>query len=215
MIKKFLILTAFLLFLGCATQSYNTARFRNSDYSASNIAVSEGSFSQAQITAIMATEFPPAQGVSVSYFYTNLDDYQRYDDFDPSFEVIESLKKVYRVSRIVPIPDALMGNFLDIDTIQQIGIRTLSEYSLVLMGDSSKSFFSYKTPAGSYIYESELDFLLIDNRTTAIIATDKLFSEMEIETQLFSDENYEMARKAMYLEQAALLAEKLNDLFEG
>lgn len=215
MIKIILILIIPFLFLGCATQSYNTARFRDSDYTASNIAVSEGSLSQSQINAIMATDFPPAEDVSVSYFYTNIDDYYRNDDFDPSFEVIESLKQVYRVSRIVPIPDALMGATLDIDTIQQIGIRTLSEYSLVLIGDSSKSFFSYKTPAGSYIYESELDFLLIDNRTTAIIATDKLFSEMEIETQLFSDENYEMARKAMYLEQAALLAEKLNALFEG
>jgi hypothetical protein len=59
---------------------------------------------------------------------------------------------------------------------------------------------------------SALDHLLIDNKTTAIIASDKLFSEMQTPVEFFTDKEYQKTLERMYEEQAQMLYDQMNVL---
>jgi hypothetical protein len=56
---------------------------------------------------------------------------------------------------------------------------------------------------------------LIDNQTTAIIASDRLYSSIIRRRQFLSDSDIEEAENEIYTLQAKLLAEKLNILFRN
>jgi hypothetical protein len=61
---------------------------------------------------------------------------------------------------------------------------------------------------------STLEYLMVDNRTTAIIASDKLFSEMQTPVEIFTDKEYQKQMAQMYEEQAKLLSNQLEALFK-
>jgi hypothetical protein len=68
---------------------------------------------------------------------------------------------------------------------------------------------------GEFKFESDIEFTLIDNQTTAIIASDRLYSSVIKKTQLLSDKDIEEATDEIYTLQAELLAAKLNTLFNN
>lgn len=177
----------------------------------STIAVGEGGLSRDQVSSILATKFPPEEPVSVSIFYLFRD--ENIDGYDPLRAIVAKLKELPFIDRIVIVPRILYGTGISLDRIQQIGVRSLSEYSIVFFSDAENVFFSYKSPAGTYIVSSTLEFMLVDNRTTAIIATDTLFSEFDTTFELFSDKAYRESLDAMYAEQTKLLNAKLTTLF--
>ena len=65
---------------------------------------------------------------------------------------------------------------------------------------------------GEFKFESDIEFSLIDNQTTAIIASDRLYSSLLKKRQLLNDNDIEEAEHEIYTLQAELLAEKLNEL---
>ncbi|MBN1648022.1 MAG: hypothetical protein JW874_08320 [Spirochaetales bacterium] len=201
--------------MSCATSSYNTAEFSESGMPVSGISMSSESFSDKQLEAIISTAFPPDKPVSIALYYLTESDRYSYGntDFDPLPAVIDRLQTRSFIRRIVPVPKFLVPGELNIDALQQLGIRTLSEYSLIIYGKSRDKFFSSKSSAGHYIIASTLEFILLDNKTTAIIAADKLFSEKDTKFQLFSDRERTEALKIICLEQADLLNEKMEALF--
>jgi hypothetical protein len=68
---------------------------------------------------------------------------------------------------------------------------------------------------GEFKFESDIEFSLIDNQTTAIIASDRLYSSTIKKTQFLSDKDIEEAEDEIFTLQAELLAEKLNALFKS
>ncbi len=194
----------------CATSSLGTTGYRQSNIDTTNIALSPNGLSKEQIDAILSTQFPPEHPVSISLFYLPN---QYYDSYDPVPSIINKLNRTELIDRIVPIPSILYPKSISFDSIQQIGIRSLSEYSLLLFGASRDVFFSYKSPSGYYMLTSNLEFIIIDNKTTAIISSDKLSSEFQIPVQLFTDKAYEDGKMKMYEEQSQILYDKLRELF--
>jgi len=63
------------------------------------------------------------------------------------------------------------------------------------------------------LVSSTLEFILIDNKTTAVIAADKLFTEFNAPVEFFTDRGYQETLRRMYREQAGVLKEKLTRLF--
>ncbi len=218
--KKILVLTASAVLIAfslmsCATGSYGTARFRDSSMDSGTIALSPNGLTKDQIDAILSTKFPPEKPVSISLFYLARSAYSGPIAYDPTQAMIKKLDKSKYVSRIVPVPRIMIPGTITFEAIQQIGIRSLSEYSMIFYGDSDNVFFSYKSPAGQYMVSSTLEFMMIDNRTTAIIASDKLFSEFQTPVEFFTDKEYQKNLEKMYQEQADILYQKMLDLFGG
>jgi hypothetical protein len=166
------------------TSSLGTTQYRTAGMDTNNIALSPNGLSKDQIDTILSTQFPPKQPVSLSLFYLPN---RHYDKYDPVPSIINKINRSGIIERIVPIPSILYPKSISFDAIQQIGIRSLSEYSLLLFGETENVFSSYKSPSGNYMLTSTLEFMIIDNRTTAIIASDKLYSEFQIPVQLFTD----------------------------
>ncbi len=202
---------AILLVAGCATTSLGTSQYRAASMDSSNIALSPNGLSKEQIDTILSTEFPPKKPISVSLFYMP----SRYNDYDPVPSIINKINGSEIIERVVPIPNILYPKTISFDAIQQIGIRSLSEYSLLLFGESQNVFFSYKSPAGDYMMTSTLEFMIIDNKTTAIISSDKLYSEFQIPVKLFTNKAEEEGKIKMYEEQSQILYDKLIALFKG
>lgn len=208
------ILLAALLLSGCATSSLGTARFRDQAMEAGAISLSTAGLSKEQVEVILGTRFPPEKPVSVSLFYLVGNDYSSVK-YDPTPAIIKKLSDTKHIQRIVPVPHILLPEALTFDAIQQVGIRALCEYSIVFYGSYRNALFSYKSPLGHYMISSTLDFLLIDNRTTAIIASDKIFSEFQTPIEFFSDKNRQKNLEKMYEEQANAFYEKIINLFGG
>ncbi len=207
------LFSIFLFFSSCATGSYGTARFRNDSMDNSNISISPNGLSKDQIDVILGTKFPPDKPISLSLFFLVQNSYYRSVNYDPTLAIIKKIDGTKYINRIVPVPKIMLPDKLTFDSIQQIGIRSLSEYSIVFYGDYENVLFSYKSPLGHYMLSSTLDFILIDNRTTAIIASDKLFSEFQTPIEFFTDKEYQKNLEKMYQEQADILFDKLNALF--
>jgi hypothetical protein len=68
---------------------------------------------------------------------------------------------------------------------------------------------------GEFRFESDIEFSLIDNQTTAIIASDRLYSSVIKKTTILSNKDIEEATDEVYTLQAELLAERLNSLFSN
>jgi hypothetical protein len=217
------LLAAAMLLSGCSTASYGTSSFRPAAPAMDGIAVPAGSLTSDQINAILATKFPPAKPVSLAIFYLVKPRYAGASDpardYDPMPAIVAKLRASGLFVKVVPVPPFLLpvSNILvpaaSIDAIQQIGIRTLSEYSLVLTGNAENVLFSYKSPLGNTMISSTLNVLLLDNRSSAIIATDKLFSEFQTPADFFSDKNAHETMEKLYGEQSEVLVKKLQDLF--
>jgi hypothetical protein len=215
-----IVLLTALAFAGCATDSYDTFRARATQYDTANITVNPTGLSAEQIKTILSTRFPKKDRVSIALFYL-VGPKGGYRGYDSGASVEDELKtclvrglaKSANVDRLVPIPPVLVPAALTFDIIQQLGIRSLSEYSLIVYGDAYSASSWQKFAEGKYTFNSKVDFLLVDNETTAIIAADKLISNIDVKIEVFNDIEYTKAKAALFAEQEKAITAKMNALF--
>ncbi len=210
--KKLLLLAICSLVIGCATSDYGTFGYNSPIFKDGNVTVSDNGLTKEQITSILNTDFPGQPPISISIIPIPSKSYN-YKSKDLLPEMIKSLQEIEWINRIVPIPNDLIPVNLSFSVIQELGIRSLCKYSIIFIGDYYKYYTWKKIADGKYEIKSTVEFLLIDNQTTAIIAVDKLFTTMETEFNLFDSTYEEESRKKIFAEQSNILKSKLIDLF--
>jgi hypothetical protein len=213
--KLFFVLFPVLFFVGCSTapESYNSFSYRANDFNESSITISENGLGRDIINNILATEFPPENTVSIAVIF--LYSYNSYNGNNNglSYYIMNEGKNINDVEKFVPVPRIFIPQKLTFDSIQELGIRSLCEYTLLFYTRSNKSMTFSQFIHGEFKFESDIEFSLIDNQTTAIIASDRLYSSVIKKRQLLSDKDIEEAEDEIYTLQANLLSEKLNTLF--
>jgi len=210
----FIILLSIII-TGCATHSsYDTAQFRNDEFVTGTITLQEGGLSKEQIESITSTQPPADFPIDVAVIIIT-DGYRR-SNAEQIFisKVIENLKGTQIIDRIVPIPDFLLTSTVSFTTIQELGVRTLCEYVIVFVIDSDKFFNWTMILRTEYEISSVIDFILVDSQTTAVLASDKLFSETIYNNDLFKSGEMEKAEHEIFGEQADVFSEKILNLFK-
>ena len=211
-----LLLFSMSLFVtSCVTHTaYETARFRNRDYRTDRITLTEGGLTSEEIKSITATKPPSNFPVDLALIVVK--DRFVKNEIEQLFvsNVIEELKKSEKIDRITPIPRFLLPYQLNFAVIQELGIRTLSEYVIVMVVDGESFFKWTKIAESKFQITSTVDFILVDARTTAILASDRLFSTVFYQENLFKVGEKEKALKEVFGEQGELLGQKLAELFD-
>jgi hypothetical protein len=177
------------------------------------VTISEKGLSAEQINSILATGFPPGKTVSLAVIF--LYNYSSYGARNNglSYYIMNEGKNINGVEKFVPIPRIFIPSKLSFTNIQELGIRSLCEYTLIFYNDSNKTMTFSQFMSGEFKFESDIEFSLIDNQTTAIIASDRLYSSIIKKQRFLSDEDIEEAEDEIYTLQAKLLTEKLISLF--
>jgi phosphoribosyl-dephospho-CoA transferase len=214
--KKILLLGLLAaILLGCATHSgYDTFQARESEYTTGSIALQEGGLTSEQIEAIRRTRLTSDYPVDISLILI------RNGYIDPEQEkilissVVDRLKKNDKIARVIPVPDFLVPQKINFAKIQELGIRTLSEYVLILYLDARTLFKWTVIIETEYEIESVIDYLLVDSQTTAIMATDKLYSKVLYKANIFKPHEREKAQEEIFSEQGEILGEKMKNLFQ-
>ena len=218
--KNHALLITFTVFMamlaaGCSATALETAKFRSLSYETNNLTITENGLTQVEINSITQTKPPTRFPVDLS-FVTMKDRY-----VDNSMEqvflknIVDSLKGNSKIGRLVPIPGFIIPKSLNIPRLQELGIRTLTEYIIVLNIDSD-TFFKIEELINSRVeINSTVEFVVIDSRTTAIVAADRLFSRIEYESQVFKNTNRQKAFEQLYAEQGKLLSKTIADMFKG
>jgi phosphoribosyl-dephospho-CoA transferase len=214
--KKILLLGLLAAILpGCATHSgYDTFQARESEYTTGSIALQEGGLTSEQIEAIRRTRLTSDYPVDISLILI------RNGYIDPEQEkilissVVDRLKKNDKIARVIPVPDFLVPQKINFAKIQELGIRTLSEYVLILYLDARTLFKWTVIIETEYEIESVIDYLLVDSQTTAIMATDKLYSKVLYKENIFKPHEREKAQEEIFSEQGEILGEKMKNLFQ-
>ena len=218
-----LIITLSIFLFSCtsSSRSYNSfapdaetgfSEFRSERTgSEASFTISDKGLSREQIENILSTKFPPDHTVSIAIMFL-----YRFNTYSPnndglSFYIMEQGKNINKVEKFVPIHRVFVPQRITFELIQDLGIRSLCEYTLIFYSYSNRSMTFSQWLSGEFKFESDIEFSLIDNRTTAIIASDRLKSSTIKKGRSVKD--IEEAEKEIYTLQAALLAEKLNDLF--
>ncbi|MDR1419173.1 MAG: hypothetical protein LBI86_02245 [Treponema sp.] len=205
------------VFIGCAAAppSYDSFTYRTNDFTETNVAISEKGLSQEIIGAILSTKFPPENKVSIAVIF--LYQYNSYNAGNSglSYYIMNEGKNITHVEKFAPVPRIFIPQKITFEVIQELGIRSLCEYTLIFYNNSNRSRNFSQFVHGEFQFESDIEFSLIDNQTTAIIASDRLYSTVIKKRQLLSDKDIEEAEDEIYTLQAKLLSEKLNALFGG
>jgi hypothetical protein len=216
----FLILPVFfvLFFVSCSSMgapepSYDSFSYRQNDFTQTDLAISGEGLTQEQIASILATQFPPENTVSLAIIF--LYGYNNNDDKELSYFIMDESRNIQNVEKFVPIPRIFIPRTLTFDVIQDLGIRSLCEYTLIFYTNANDSMTFREWIQGELTFESDIEFSLIDNQTTAIIASDRLYSSMKKKRNLADGDAVVIAEAAeeIYTLQAQLLSEKLNALF--
>ncbi len=108
-----------------------------------------------------------------------------------------------------------MPEVISFNTIQEIGVRSLSEYVLVFYLDASEMFRWTALVRNRYEVNSSISFIIVDSGTTAILTADRIHSTQQCTEDLFELGEQEKAKKNIFSEQAHLLGKKLERLFHG
>ncbi|MCL1929144.1 MAG: hypothetical protein FWG07_10190 [Treponema sp.] len=224
MINKYILLISLTFFLFSCTsvsRSYDSfasdaeAEFsefrRERNNSETNFTISDKGLNREQIDTILSTKFPPEHTVSMAIMFL-----YRFNTYSPnndglSFYIMDQGKNINKIEKFVPIHRVFVPQRITFELIQDLGIRSLCEYTLIFYSYSNRSMTFSQWLSGEFKFESDIEFSLIDNRTTAIIASDRLKSSIIKKGR--SNKDIEEAEKEIYALQATLLAEKLNDLF--
>jgi len=213
MFRKLLLLV-FVLSLGaCAAthETYDTAQFRDEGMKVGKIVPIEGGLSEKQVEFIASTNPPSIFPVDVSILIVG-------DRLDTRVEnllignSIKGLKKSKNISRIVPIPKFLVPETLSFASIQELGVRALSEYIIVLSLDSRDYFNWTRIVDSQYEIISDIEFIVVDTSTSAIVLSDKLHSNNIYRTNLFKSEERKKAELEVFGEQGTLLGNKISRL---
>jgi hypothetical protein len=207
-----------VFFTGCATapSSYDSFSYRTSEFNESNnIAISEKGLSKEIIDSILATKFPPENKVSIAVIF--LYDYSSHNvnKNGLSYYIMNVGRNINKVERFVPVHRIFIPAKITFDNIQELGIRSLCEYTLMFYNNSNKSMTFSQFIRGEYKFESDIEFSIIDNQTTAVIASDRLYSSIIRKRDSLNSNDIEEAENEIYTLQAKLLVEKMNNLFDG
>ena len=211
----YILIILTIIFIGCssAPESYNSFTHRTSDFNDTNLAISEKGLNKEMIEVILSTKFPPDNNVSIAIIF--LYKYRSYNANNSglSYYIMDQGKNINHVEKFVPIPRIFLPINLTFDAIQELGIRSLCEYTLIFYSNSNKTMTFSQWISGEFKFESDIEFSLIDNQTTAIIASDRLYTSIIKKRQSLGGKDIEEAEDEIYTLQANLLAEKLNTLF--
>jgi hypothetical protein len=207
------LLTLFLIGCAAAPSSYDSFSYRTNDFNETNIAISEKGLNRDIINSILATKFPPENKVSIAVIFL-----YRYNSYNGtnnglSYYIMNEGKNVTKVEKFVPVPRIFIPQKITFDIIQELGIRSLCEYTLIFYNNSNKSMTFAQFLSGEFKFESDIEFSLIDNQTTAVIASDRLYSSIIKKRSFLSDKDIEEAEEEIYTLQSKLLTEKLSILF--
>jgi hypothetical protein len=200
-----------LLFIGCASAPSSSGSFgsyRASEFDTSNLVVSDTRLSREMIDAFLSTKFPPADNASIavlSLFSAN--------DNEFSYYVLNQENNINHVERLVPIARIFIPKNITFFAIQELGLRSICEYTIILYNTTNRPMTFSRWMRGEYKFESNIEFSLIDNRTTAVIASDRLYSSVIKKRRSVSNADIEEAKNELFTLQANLLIEKLNVLF--
>lgn len=214
MLNVTFILIITILFSACAShRSYETGQFRDREIEYSQIALDKDGLSQKQIEAITSTKPPESFPVDVAIIIlkNGYIDPQIEDTF--TYNVIRQLNKSEKIKRITLIPEFLVPTPINFNAIQELGVRSLSEYMIVFNVDSSELFKWTTIVKDKYEISSSVNFILVDSFTSAMLASDKLFSTQEYFENLFELDEKRKAQKVLFSEQSKLLADEIDILF--
>ena len=158
-----------VLSIGCASKApsvYDSFSYRTNDFNETNIAVSEKGLSRDVISNILATKFPPENEVSIAVIFL-----YRYNSYTGtnnglSYYIMNEGKNINNVEKFVPVPRIFIPQKLTFDIIQELGIRTLCEYTLLFYNNSNRTMTFSQFIHGEFKFESDIEFSLIDNQTT-------------------------------------------------
>ena len=215
MVKKlYLLLIVFFIISSCSqgSSSYDSFSYRESDFNETNLTISEKGLTKEQIDNILTTKFPPENTVSIAVIF--MYNYSSYNANGLSYYIMNHKQKIHNVEKFVPIPKIFIPYKLTFDIIQDLGIRSLCEYTLIFYSNSNRTMTFSQWIKGEYKFESDIEFSIIDNRTTAIIASDRLYSSIIKNQETLGDKDKEEAEDEIYTLQVELLEEKLNNLFK-
>ncbi|HSR18530.1 MAG TPA: hypothetical protein VLM39_10620 [Ignavibacteriaceae bacterium] len=127
--------------------------------------------------------------------------------------IVDSLKLSKKIDRLVRLPRFLIPQEISFPKIQELGIRSLTEY-VVVFNINSETFFHIEELINSKIeITSAIDFILVDSKTTAIVAADKLYSSLLYDTQIFKDTNKRKAQEEIFSEQGKTFSKIIAGLF--
>jgi hypothetical protein len=212
------IVTALLLMItiaSCATHSgYETFQAREKKYDVSSIALQEGGLTNEQIEAIRSTKPAADFPIDISLILIKNGYIESNREKILIGQLVSELQKNEKIARVIPVPTFLIPQKINFAKIQELGIRTMSEYVLVLYVDANTLFKWTVILETEYEIESIIDFLLVDSQTTAIIATDKLYSSVLYRANIFKPKEKEKAEIEIFSEQAEILGQKMRSLFK-
>lgn len=211
---RFIPLVLLALIAGCAEhRMYDTAKFRTQKQDYTRIALHEDGLTQDQIEVISSTRPPQEFPVDVSvillkngYIDTRLEEMFAYD-------LVQQLKDSDRIDRVTLVPDYLVPENVSFEAIQELGVRSLSDYVLVFYLDASEFFRWTAIATSKWEVNSSISFILVDSGTSAMLTADRLHSTQQYRTNLFKVGEQEKAQKTIFSEQAGLLGRKLGELF--
>jgi hypothetical protein len=215
-ILVFLVISLTVLLIGCSSSpsTYDSFSSRQSEFNESDITISENGINAEQIQNILSTKFPPESKSSISViFLYSFSTYSRNVNDIAYYIMSEGNSINENIEKFVPVPRILIPSKISFEKIQELGIRSLCEYTLIFYNYSKRSMTFRQFINGEFKFESDIEFSLIDNQTTAIIASDRLYSSVIKKRQLLKDTDIEEAESEIYTMQAQLLKEKLNILF--
>jgi hypothetical protein len=198
---------------GCMSVSSDTLRARSGPEQGEKLEIAGIGLSQEAVEKIWATKFPKKPVVSLSFIVFPSSYRGNPVEDDLKLALIRALDGLEFVDRVVPVPSFITPSPLSFEAIQQLGIRSLCEYSVVLRAEENKDFSYTLLSKNMYRFESKLEYLVVDNETTAIIAADILNSSEDVRIELFSDEAIRKAKESIYAEQEELIRAKMGLLF--
>jgi hypothetical protein len=202
------------LFCGCGGYSLETAKMRESDYNVSKITLTQNGLTQAEINTISHTKYPKEFPVDVSILI--MKDYYVDNSMEQIFlkNIVDSLRTSKKIDRIIPIPRFLIPNEISFPKIQELGIRSLSEYTAVF-NINAETFFHIEEIVNSKVeITSTIDFILIDSKTTAIVASDRLYSSIIYDGQVFKNTNKRKAQEEIFAEQGKEFSKIISNVFK-
>lgn len=202
------------LFIGCGGYSLETAKMRESDYNVSKITLTPNGLTQAEINAISQTKYPKEFPVDLSIIV--MKDYYVDNSMEQIFlkNIVDTLKTSKKIDRIIPIPRFLIPNEISFPKIQELGIRSLSEYTAVF-NINAETFFHIEEIVNSKVeITSTIDFILVDSKTTAIVASDRLYSSIIYDGQVFKNTNKRKAQEEIFAEQGKEFSKIISNVFK-
>ncbi len=208
-------LLSFFLLVGCAThQSYDSASFRQRDIGNQDVALSKNGLSREQIDIISSTKPPVSYPIDVSIVVLS----DRYISSRAqhifTYELVQSLKRIDKIERVTLLPKFIIPQKVDFNALQELGVRSLSEY-IIVFDLNSKEFFNWtKIFESEFEISSSISYIIVDSFTSAMMTADKLHSTQTYRESLFSSQGERKAQKIIFSEQARLLAQSIKELLK-